>query len=206
MKFEKVNDNKIKITLNMDDLKANDIDFHSFMSNSNETQSLFLAVLDKAERDLGFSTDNYNLKVETIALDSGSFILTITRSLDKTLLPARKRFKVNKKSIGNSFHSLIYQFANFEDFCQFAESLSSMNLYNVDKISKLSMLYNYKGSYYLVLDNINANYPDLKIFSSCITEFATYTDSSPVFIAKLHESGSLVIKNHAIKVCNKYFS
>ena len=51
MKFEKVNDNKIKITLNMDDLKANDIDFHSFMSNSGETESFFLAVLDKAERE-----------------------------------------------------------------------------------------------------------------------------------------------------------
>ena len=141
MKFEKVNDNKIKITLNMDDLKANDIDFHSFMSNSGETESFFLAVLDKAERDYGFSTDNYNLKVETIALDSGSFILTITRSLDKVHSPAKKRFKVSRKSPSSSFHSLIYQFANFEDFCQFAESLSSMNLYDVDKISKVSMLY-----------------------------------------------------------------
>lgn len=206
MKFEKVNDNKIKITLNMDDLKANDIDLHSFMSNSGETESLFLAVLDKAERDYGFSTDNYNLKVETIALDSGSFILTITRSLDGVNSPAKKRFKVSRKSPSSSFHSLIYQFANFEDFCQFAESLSSMNLYDVDKISNVSMLYNYKGCYYLVLDNISAKYPNLTTFSSCITEFATYVNNSPVFIAKLHEEGSLVIKNHAIKVCNKYFS
>ena len=106
-----------------------------------------MAVLDKAERDYGFSTDNYNLKVETIALDSGSFILTITRSLDGVNSPAKKRFKVSRKSPSSSFHSLIYQFANFEDFCQFAESLSSMNLYDVDKISKVSMLYNYKGCY-----------------------------------------------------------
>lgn len=80
MKFEKVNNDKMKITLSSADLEANDIDFHSFMSNSNETQSLFLAVLDKAERDYGFSTENYQLKVETLALDNGNFILTITRS------------------------------------------------------------------------------------------------------------------------------
>ena len=49
MKFEKVNNDKIKITISSDDLEANNIDFHSFMSNSNETQSLFLSVLDKAE-------------------------------------------------------------------------------------------------------------------------------------------------------------
>ena len=70
MKFEKVNNDKIKITLNSKDLEANDIDFHSFMSNSSQTQSLFLAVLDKAERDYGFSTDNYQLKVETVVIDS----------------------------------------------------------------------------------------------------------------------------------------
>ena len=64
MKFEKVNNDKIKVTLSKADLEANDIDMHSFMSNSEETQSLFLSVLDKAERDYGFSTDNYKLKVE----------------------------------------------------------------------------------------------------------------------------------------------
>ena len=59
MKFEKINDDKIKITLSSADLEANDLDLHSFMSDSSETQSLFLSVLDKAEKDYGFITDNY---------------------------------------------------------------------------------------------------------------------------------------------------
>ena len=80
MKFEKVNNDKMRVTLSRDDLKANDIDLHSFMSDSSETESLFLAVLNKAEQDYGFSTDNYRLKVETFAMDDGNFILTITRS------------------------------------------------------------------------------------------------------------------------------
>ena len=69
MKFEKVNEDKMKITLSKSDLEENNIDFHSFMSNSDETQSLFLSVLDKAEREYGFSTENYRLKVETIVTD-----------------------------------------------------------------------------------------------------------------------------------------
>ena len=198
MKFEKVNNDKIKITLSMDDLKANDIDFHSFMANSQETESLFLAVLDKAERDYGFSTDNYNLKVETLALDSGSFVVTITRSRfeDEKNITQKKRFRVSRKSPSNSFPSLVYKFSTFENFCQFVESLSFINLYDVDKISKISMLYSYNNSFYLVLDNINAKYPGLSTFTSSITEFATYVNSSPVFIAKLYESGKLIIKNH----------
>ena len=33
MKFEKVNKDKMRVTLSRDDLEANDIDFHSFMSD-----------------------------------------------------------------------------------------------------------------------------------------------------------------------------
>ena len=45
MKFEKVNNDKIKITISSADLEANDIDFHSFMSNTLEKQDLFWDIL-----------------------------------------------------------------------------------------------------------------------------------------------------------------
>lgn len=208
MKFEKVSNDKIKITLSTADLEANDIDFHSFMANSNETQSLFLTVLDKAERDYGFSTDNYQLKVETIALDNGTFVLTITRSRadnDKVSSNiSKKRFRVSKKISSPTATSLIYKFNTFEDFCGFVEFISA-SLTNMDKISKTSMLYCYKHAYYLVFNNININYPNLKVIYSTITEFATYITYSDAFVAKLCESGTLVIKDHVFKVFNKYF-
>lgn len=209
MKFEKVNNDKIKITLSTADLEANDIDFHSFMSNSDESQSLFLTVLDKAERDYGFSTDNYQLKVETLALDDGNFILTITRSRDPEYREygssLKKRFKVSRKIPSDLSASLIYKFNTFEDFCGFAEFLSVSSLPDVDKISKTSMLYSYNDFYYLVFNDVNVKYPNLKVIYSSITEFGTYVNYSEPFVAKLHECGILIIKNHAIKVCSKYF-
>ena len=42
MKFEKLSENKIRITLSMRDLEEKDISFHDFMSNSLESQDLFL--------------------------------------------------------------------------------------------------------------------------------------------------------------------
>lgn len=209
MKFEKVNNDKIKITLSSADLEANDIDFHSFMSNSNETQSLFLTVLDKAERDYGFSTDNYQLKVETLALDNGSFILTITRSraqeVKEPTSAARKKFKVSRKVPKMLSASLIYKFCTFDDFCGFVEFLSVSALPNIDKIAKTSMLYNYNGFYYLIFKDVNVKYPNLKVIYSSVTEFGKYIEYSDAFMAKLHESGTLVIKEHALKVCEKYF-
>lgn len=208
MKFEKVNNDKIKITLSSADLEANDISFHSFMSDSRETQSLFLSVLDKAERDYGFSTDNYQLKVETMALDNGNFILTITRSRvsDATETTSeRKKFRVSRKMPSLTSASLIYKFNSFEDFCDFIKYISSSELVDIDKVSKSSMLYCYNTYYYLIFNNINAKYPHLKALYSSITEFGTYVDYSDTLAAKLHESATLVIKDHVIKVCTKYF-
>lgn len=208
MKFEKVNDDKIKIILSSADLEANDIDFHSFMSNSNETQSLFLSVLDKAEKDYGFSTDNYQLKVETLALDNGNFILTITRSRvsdTPEVNNEKKKFKVSRKMPALNSASLIYKFNSFEDFCDFVKFISTLELTNIDKVSKSSMLYCYNTYYYLVFNNINVKYPSLKSLYTAITEFATYVNYSDALVAKFHESASLILKDHVIKTCMKYF-
>ena len=56
MKFEKLNENKIRITLNNHDLIEKNIDFNSFMSNSKESQNLFLDMLDEDEKKVGFVT------------------------------------------------------------------------------------------------------------------------------------------------------
>ena len=61
MKFEKLSENKLRITLNIRDLADKDIDYHSFMSNSVDTQKLFLDMLEKAEEEVGFKTKNYNI-------------------------------------------------------------------------------------------------------------------------------------------------
>lgn len=73
MKIEKLNENKIRIILNIDDLKENNIDFHSFMSSSLETQDLFLNVLEKAEQEIGFTTKDYKLVIEAIATSDRKF-------------------------------------------------------------------------------------------------------------------------------------
>jgi len=68
MKIEKLNDNKIRVTLNLEDLTERDIDYHSFMSNSIESQSIFLDMLNTAEKEVGFNTDNCRIMIEALAL------------------------------------------------------------------------------------------------------------------------------------------
>ena len=207
MKFEKLNKDKIKVTLNIDDLNRNNLDLNAFMSNSEETNSLFLDVLEKAEKDYDFSTDNYNLKVEAVALADGTFALTITRILDTYIAsePAKKKVHATRKIPKFEPTSMIYKFANFEDFCGFMEALVNNPSINYKQISKNSILYNFKDSYYLVLSNINIKSKGLKTLFTLITEFATYISSSDLFAAKLHESGKIIFKTKAIQNGVKYF-
>lgn len=88
MKFEKLNEDKIRITLSSQDLAEKDIDFHSFMSNSIKSQDLFLDILEEAEKKVGFVTKDYKVRIEALAMNDGDFIFTVTRFSRKQ----RKRF------------------------------------------------------------------------------------------------------------------
>lgn len=73
MQIEKITENKIRITLNTQDLQENNIDLHAFMSNSIESQDLFYNMLDKAEKEIGFKTKNYKLMIEALAIPNRKF-------------------------------------------------------------------------------------------------------------------------------------
>ena len=79
MKFEKLNENKIRITLNNQDLIEKNINFNSFMSNSTEAQNLFLDMLEEAEEKIGFITKDHKIKIEALAMADGDFVVNITK-------------------------------------------------------------------------------------------------------------------------------
>ena len=58
MKFEKLSDTKIRITVTIQDLIEKDIDFHVFMSNSVESQDILLDMLDEAKKQTGFNPED----------------------------------------------------------------------------------------------------------------------------------------------------
>ena len=190
MKFEKINDDKIRIIVTSKDLQDKSIDFHDFMANPIESQEIFLNMLDEAEEKVGFDAKDYNLRIEAIVMSDESFILTITRvSSPKVATP-----KIKRK------FTAIYCFSTFEDYCNFLDAIHSCSG-SIHNIAKSAILYKYRSSYYLVLSNINLKHPNKLIFNSYITEFARYTNNSDLFVCKLKEVGDLIIKNNALKFC-----
>ena len=204
MKFEKVNENKIRITLSMHDLEEKDIDFHDFMSNSLETQDLFLDMLEEAEEKIGFKTINCKVKIEALAMTEDNFILTVTKVLPDTLrkhfyVSPKKKVNARRKSSSLQSTNLIYKFNSFDDYCNFIEFLLNNDLKDSNKIAKEVYVYTHKNYYYLVLCNLNTKYEKLAKFYTAITEFGSYIVNPDLFMHKLNEVGIVFMKNNALK-------
>ena len=138
MQIEKINNNKLKVVLDLADLENNNIDINTFMSNSLESQELFLNILDLAEKDLNFYTNNSKLIVESICLGNNIFIFTITKQND----------------IKAHFNSkYIYCFKSFND------------IYNILSYIDINNLYSYNNIYYLISDSSNKENSILDEFS-----------------------------------------
>ena len=212
MKFEKISENKLRITLNIKDLKDRDIDFSNFMADSLETQNLVLDILEEANRKLGFNTNNYRLKIEALAMVDGDFIVNITRIPHKVernpilaTSRSRRKFTVQKKKKLNKSENSIYKFDNFDDYYHFIQFLFENNLSDSVKAAKNILVYLYKEQYYLVFRKINVNYTNSLNFYTAITEFGTYINNSDLFLSKLSEYGNIVIKHNALRNSLKHF-
>ena len=207
MKFEKLNDDKIRITLNMEDLKEKDIDFHSFMSNSIESQELYLDMLDKAEKEFGFVTDDYKIMIEALAMANGNFILTVTRIVPEKETKRREpKVHIKRKCPSLNVQRAIYCFSCFDNFCDFCLNLNNKVVENISSFAKKQILYFYNNKYYLVLENLNREFKLIKSFASCISEFGHFVNSSELFERKLLEYGEITIKDNAIEICKKNFA
>ncbi len=209
MKIEKLNENKIRITLNLDDLKENDIDFHTFMSNSIESQELFLHMLEKAEKEVGFVTEDYRIMIEALAMANGNFILTVTRleqEKEKGKSSYRKKkINIKRKTSLMDNEKSIYCFNSFDELCEFCTFLNNSLLKYLNNFVDSISLYEYNEKFYLVFSNIHINNTLLKSFTCAISEFAFLVPNSNLFESKLIEYGKLIIKDNAIKICIKHF-
>ena len=208
MKFEKLNENKIRIIVSTQDLIEKHIDFHSFMSSSLETQDIFLDILDKAEKEIGFVTKNYRVRIEAFAMNNEDFIFTVTRITEKNEKEPNKhgKIKFKRKKVAASVKQSVYRFSCFDDFCKFSSAIKNSAIKGINNSCKSIILYTYKNYYYLVFSDINTDYKYYNKLFFLITEFSTYINNSELFARKLNECGKICLKNNAIKLCEKYFA
>lgn len=209
MKIEKITENKIRIILKKEDFKDKSIDLQKFILNTPESQSLFLEILDRAEKEVNFDTNGHKLLIETYFQGDDVCIFTITKYIESNINTKnrpKKYLTVKRKTQTFNNTSPIYQFNEFEDFCDFCNFIYKNNNIELRGLFKTSLLYIYNDTYYLVIDGINLSHKSLHSFHSSLLEFSRLLRYNKNFKFKLKEHGKIFIRNNAINTGIKYFA
>lgn len=207
MKIEKLTENKIRIILDINELKEKNIDFTSLAENTDSAQKLFKNILKQAEKEVGFDPSDSKILIEAFLSSEGFFVLTFTK-LNSDLNPLSSkpiRLKVKRKCYEGSSKNAIYRFDTFDEFCNFCTYLNSTVLGDLKGFAKKILLYEYNSKLFLILDKINTNYSNSALFYTSIAEFAKLVSNSPTFESTILEFGKVVLKNNAIRNGIKYF-
>lgn len=175
MKIEKITENKIRIIIKPEDFKDKNIDIREVLKKSTTSQSLFTEILDYAKKEIGFDTDGYKVQIEGFSSLDDVFVFTITKilSTENEKNPSMpKKLIVKRKHINPKNKNAIYQFENFDIFCDFCKLLKNSNQITLKGLAQISSLYIYNNTFYLVLQNINTENKSINKFYSYISEFA----------------------------------
>lgn len=209
MKIEKIDENKIRIILKKEDFKDKTINIQKLLMTTPESQSLFLEILDKAEKELNFNTNGHKLLIEAFIQSDDSYIFTITKYTEDNIFTKNKPKKyltVKRKTQSFNIYSAIYEFCQFEDFCNFCDYIYKNHTIELQNLFKTSLLYLYNDTYYLIINGFNLSHTSLRAFHSSLIEFSNLLKYSENFSFKLKEHGKIIFKNNAITTGIKYFA
>lgn len=211
MKIEKLTDNKIRIIMNIQDIENNTNDIHTFFDNIMNSQNLFLDILQKAEKEVDFHTEGCKLLIEAFSTLEDVVVFTITKYSSSennsinTNNDSKRKLIVKRKTNTPSFKNAVYEFDNFDYFCDFCNSISKSENLNVDKLAKKIVLYNYQNKFFLIFKDINFKDKYIHKVFNILSEFSKFQNFSASFEYKLTEHGKTYVKNNAILKGIKYF-
>lgn len=196
MKIEKLAEDKIKITITIDDLQARNIDLYSFVYNSPESQDLFWDVMNEAEKEYGFNVDDSMIYVEASTSGSGNFTFIVTKTKEKPVVKfntskqTRDVIKLKRKKIPYFIKNGLYKFENFDDVCAFCKTADINSILD-------TKLYSYNDNYYLKAGMMPA---------TSILEYADIEKTSALMESRLLEYGNVIIENDVINTINNFFN
>lgn len=196
LKIEKLADDKIKITITIDDLEARNIDLDSFIGNSPASQDLFWDLMIEAEKEYGFDVNDSMIYVEASATNSGSFTFIVTKTEEKPPIKihthkySKDSVKLKRKKMPYFFKNGIYKFETFDDVCDFCKNVDTTNITD-------TKLFSYENKYYLKAGIIP---------STSILEYAEVVKSTSLIESRLKEFGNLIVEKEVIDTINNYFN
>lgn len=184
MRIEKLSLNKIKVTVGYEDLSLYDISYETLSPTSPRLRAFILAMMKRAEIEIGFSAPAGNVMIEAIP-QGDEFVFLITRvdaQTEEKAKPVLTREEKREKLKNRSYRIVkkhvtqdkpdkqIFRFENLQSFAL---------LLKVASLPKTAVLYKCEDSYYLSLPCGSAK---AKQLANIVLEFAASVDEKLIQI------------------------
>ncbi|MBU8731467.1 genetic competence negative regulator [Cytobacillus oceanisediminis] len=193
MRLERLNYNKIKIFLTLDDLNDRGLTKEDVWKDSLKWHQLFHEMLEEASEEFGVDIQG-SVAVEIFSMQSQGMVMIVTMEEqmdDEELL--EDGFIEMQVTVEGS-EDILFEFQDFEDVIQMAAELNRVQI-------EEGSLYSYKEKYYYHVTDIAA-----ENVHRVIAILAEYGDSAFTSIHVIQEYGKVLIESQAIKELVKYFS
>ena len=145
MKIEKIDNNKVKITLSFEELELRNITLADIEKNNAAAKRLFTSLIEESNLDEDFEFENSQLFIEACSDNSNTFILTITKIED---LPDINKYSKSYHKVQYRIDSQLYEFLSLDMLLDFCNIAKSENLF----FGK-NTLYKYKNKYFLLFSD-----------------------------------------------------
>ena len=182
LRIEKLELNKIKVTVDQIDLIDMNINLRTLRPDSPQLHSFLFKVMERVKKETGFN------QIVVEALPVGDCMeLTVTKISDKkTHVYDRSKLKKARAVLKNKTPlANVFSFESFDDLCSVLSNLSTETL-------ALSSYYQLDDRHCLVLKNMG-----VKDFS-VMREFSSNNDRGNLCEAFLNEHAKLVAKNESL--------
>ncbi|WP_026585174.1 genetic competence negative regulator [Bacillus sp. J33] len=192
MRLERLNYNKIKIFLTLDDLTDRGLTKEDVWKDSLKWHQLFHEMLEEVSEEYGVDIQG-SVAVEIFSMQAQGMVMIVTMEdhQDEELL--EDGFIEMQVTVDGS-EEVLFEFQDIEDVIQMAKRL---DLVNIDKGS----LYSYKERYYYHSNDMSPE--DIHRAVAILAEFGNPSFTS---LHLIHEYGKIIIKDKAVKKLVRYFS
>ena len=206
MKVEKINNNKVKITLTFEELEKRDINVKDIEKNSEIAKNLFVELIEESNIDEEFEFEDSQLLIEASSDNNNLFVVTITK-VDN--IPDLRKYSLLEKKVKNSkksksiitnykVDSFIYSFKSIDNILALCENAKAEKLF----FGKNS-LYKYNDIYFIIFANSSIkNKKFLKTFVF-LSEYCENYYSYNMFSSAIQEKSKLIIANNALQTLSK---
>lgn len=191
MKIEKINDDRIKITLTVDELALRKISPTEIQNNKQKAQDFFFKLLEESKLQDEFLIEGSQLFIEASILNN-QFTIIITKIFD---LPSSDNYSFRNSKTIYRLTSSLYEFNNIDNLLLFANKLFLLNLF-----SGSNSLYFYNNKYYLIFSTSCIKNPKFIQTFLLLSEYCDGYYKNLDILNLIYEYGKCIFEKQALKL------